>query len=87
MEDIYIAMIPHYQYNNYTYEAMQEEAWYQAPTGSDGVVTFEQVPANTINYNSYTVFVYYDEDNYAYPPNSYYIYRDQVTEITVNVDL
>ena len=28
IEGVYVAMIPHYQYNNYTYEAMQEEAWY-----------------------------------------------------------
>jgi hypothetical protein len=66
---------------------MQEEAWFQGSTGSEGTVTFEQVPANSIDSNSYTVFLYYDENNYAYPPNSYYIYRDQGTEITVNVSL
>ncbi|MDZ7777614.1 MAG: hypothetical protein U5L09_19350 [Bacteroidales bacterium] len=61
---------------NHICEAMQEEAWFQGSTGSGDIVTFEQVPANSIKSNSYTVFVYYDENNYAYPPNSYYIYRD-----------
>ena len=73
VENIHVAMIPHYHYDNYTYEHMQEEAWFQGTTGSDGMVTFEQVPANDINYNSYAVFVYHDEDNYEYPGKSYYI--------------
>ena len=66
---------------------MQEEACFQGSTGSDGIITFEQVPANDINYNSYTVFVYYDEDNYEYPGKTYYIHRNHLTEITVHVDL
>ena len=80
-------MIPHYHQDDYTYEQMQEEAWFKDTTGSNGEVTFKQIPTNIIHYNAYTVFVYYDEDNYAYPSNSYYIHRNQVTEITVHVNL
>lgn len=80
-------MIPHYHQDDYAYEQMQEEEWFNGTTGSNGEVTFKQIPTNDIHYNSYTVFVYYDEANYAYPSNSYYIHRNQVTEITVHVNL
>jgi hypothetical protein len=87
IEGIQVALIPHFRYNDYTYEQMQEEAWYQGTTDSSGEVTFERVPANVKYSNEYSVFIYYDEDNFTYPYKGIYLSKGDHRQITLKVDL
>ena len=87
IEDIHVALIPHYYYFDYSYEQMQEEAWFQGTTGSSGAVTFEKVPENIEYYNEYSVFIYYDEENYEYQNKGIYIRKDEHEKMTFKVDL
>ena len=87
IENIHVALIPHFRYNDYTYGQMQNEAWYKGTTDSSGEVTFERVPSNVEYSNEYSVFIYYDEDNYEYPHKGIYLSKGDHRQITVKVDL
>lgn len=87
IEDVNVAVLPFYHQANLTYEEMVEKRWYNSTTDASGEVTFTKVPAYDQYTQPYSFFVYYDEENYAYPFKDVNVSRDQHVRVSLQVDL
>lgn len=87
IEGIHVALIPHHDYTAITYAQMEETAWYQGTTNSNGEVTFTGAPVLDYYYGTYTLFIYYDEEHFEHINYNLYIESGKLTERTIQTDL
>ncbi len=86
-----VVLIPHNNYSNedYEFDDLIEEAYFNGTTNSEGWVSFEGVPVGSPYGYEYSIMAYISYENYSYPyqGNSLHAYKNDEQKYTVEVDL
>ena len=86
--NVNVALLPYINYNSsYAFNDYLAFAYFMDATNNDGWVTFEKVPASSLYGREYRVLVYYDSNSWDIPYSYFYIQKNEVQSVTVEVEL
>lgn len=88
ISNVNVALLPYINYNSsYAFNDYLAFAYFMDATNNDGWVTFEKVPASSPYGREYRVLVYYDSNSWDIPYSYFYIHKNEVQSVTVEVEL